>query len=101
MHFTNIYLFLLCFSLRLRNLSQPSDGGIGGNMSGVQMGTMSTGPRYLLAEHRYGREEMLALFNSTSRTLDALHAFPMLVVEKPQPPLALIPMTEDETVSTT
>ncbi|KAF4533168.1 hypothetical protein B566_EDAN001710 [Ephemera danica] len=61
------------------------------------MGTVTTAPRYLLAEHRYGREEMLALFNNNARMPDALFVFPMLIVEKSQPPLALIPTTEEET----
>lgn len=56
-------------------------------------------PRYQLAEHRYGREEMLALFDSVVKAPDPLASFPGLYVDKTQTPLALIQMTEEETVS--
>lgn len=54
-------------------------------------------PRYQLAEHRYGREEMLALFDQLVKAPDPLSSFPGLFVDKTQVPLALIQMTEDET----
>ncbi|XP_012534011.1 GRB10-interacting GYF protein 2 isoform X2 [Monomorium pharaonis] len=59
--------------------------------------TLST-PRYQLAEHRYGREEMLALFDRNCKPSEPfLVSFPMLYVEKTQLPLALTTMTDDET----
>lgn len=73
---------------RLRNLSQ--DGCI-------QPSIPST-PRYQLADHRYGREEMLALFDQMVKAPDPLTSIPSLYVEKTQEPLALQQMTEDETV---
>lgn len=79
---------------RLRNLSGDScnTGGGGGGTT-----TLST-PRYQLAEHRYGREEMLALFDRNCKPPEPLTTFAALYVEKTQLPLALIQMTEDETV---
>ncbi|XP_029169789.1 GRB10-interacting GYF protein 2-like isoform X3 [Nylanderia fulva] len=67
-----------------------SGGGGGGSTS------LST-PRYQLAEHRYGREEMLALFDRNCKAPEQLTNFPALYVEKTQFPLALTQMTEDET----
>lgn len=52
-----------------------------------------------MAEFRYGREEMLALFDRTVLAPDPLKSIQGLHVEKTQPPLALIQMTEEETVS--
>ncbi|XP_043260032.1 GRB10-interacting GYF protein 2-like isoform X1 [Colletes gigas] len=77
----------------LRNLS-----GDNCNSSGSGGGTTSlTTPRYQLAEHRYGREEMLVLFNRNCKPPEPLTNFSTLYVEKTQLPLALIQMTEDET----
>lgn len=68
----------------LRNLS--SEGSTGG------------APKYQLAEHRYGREEMLALFDRTVRAPDHVVKLQGLYVEKTQIPMALLSMTEEETV---
>ncbi|KOC67726.1 PERQ amino acid-rich with GYF domain-containing protein [Habropoda laboriosa] len=77
----------------LRNLSGDSC-----NNSGGGGGTTSlTTPRYQLAEHRYGREEMLILFDRNCKPPEPLSNFSSLYVEKTQLPLALIQMTEDET----
>lgn len=53
-----------------------------------------------LAEHRYGREEMLALFDMSSCNLSLQMAkdLSMVYCEKPQTPLSLQQMSEDETV---
>ncbi|KAI4483604.1 hypothetical protein M0804_007864 [Polistes exclamans] len=77
----------------LRNLSgeNSNSSGTSGSTS-----TLST-PRYQLAEHRYGREEMLALFDRNYKPPEPLTTFSTLYVDKPQLPLALIQMTEDET----
>ncbi|XP_025075378.1 GRB10-interacting GYF protein 2 isoform X3 [Pogonomyrmex barbatus] len=78
----------------LRNRSGDSCNTGGGSGGGTT--TLST-PRYQLAEHRYGREEMLALYDRNCKPPEPLTTFPTLYVEKAQPPLALVPMTEDET----
>ncbi|XP_076236016.1 GIGYF family protein Gyf isoform X2 [Calliopsis andreniformis] len=76
----------------LRNLSGDSC-----NSSGGGGGTMSlTTPRYQLAEHRYGREEMLILFDRNCKPPEMLPNFSSLYIEKTQLPLALTQMTEDE-----
>lgn len=53
-----------------------------------------------LAEHRYGREEMLALFDisSCSIPLQMTKDLAMVYNEKPQTPLSLQQMSEEETV---
>ncbi|XP_076652489.1 GIGYF family protein Gyf isoform X3 [Halictus rubicundus] len=77
----------------LRNLSADScnNGGGGGGTTSL------TTPRYQLAEHRYGREEMLILFDRNCKPPESLTNFSTLYIEKTQLPLALIQMTEDET----
>lgn len=72
--------------LRLRNLSQQANES-----------TMVI-PKYQLAEHRYGREEMLALFDKSVSAPEPLRSISSLYVEKIQLPLALIQMSEEETV---
>ena len=53
-------------------------------------GTTTLGAsRYQLAEHRYGREEMLAMFDRNCKPLKPLNTFLALYVEKTQLPLAL------------
>lgn len=80
---------------RLRNLAGDGcNAGGGGGGGGVSLTT----PRYQLAEHRYGREEMLALFDRNYKPPEPLSGFSGLYVQKTQLPLALIQMTEDETV---
>ena len=55
-------------------------------------------PRYKLAQHRYGREEMLALYDKMMKAPDDLTVAPPLYIEKTQLPLALIQMTDEEMV---
>ncbi|XP_046594566.1 GRB10-interacting GYF protein 2 isoform X2 [Neodiprion lecontei] len=79
----------------LRNLS-----GDGCNTSGGGGGpSILTTPRYQLAEHRYGREEMLALFDRNYKAPEPLASFPALYIIQAQQPLALTPMTEEEAVN--
>lgn len=52
--------------------------------------------KYKLAQYRYGREEMLALFDNNVDMALELKEIPTLTVDKCQLPLALIPMNEDE-----
>lgn len=88
--------YRITVTYRLRNLSGDScsTGGSGGGGT-----TTSSTSRYHLAEHRYGREEMLALFDRNNKPPEPLTTFSALYVEKTQLPLALIQMTEDETVT--
>ncbi|XP_069053775.1 GRB10-interacting GYF protein 2 isoform X5 [Lepisosteus oculatus] len=55
-------------------------------------------PKYKLADYRYGREEMLALYvkdNKVPVDLQDKEFLPILQ-EEPLPPLALVPFTEEE-----
>ncbi|KAG9343163.1 hypothetical protein JZ751_014136 [Albula glossodonta] len=55
-------------------------------------------PKYKLADYRYGREEMLALYvkdNKIPLDLQDKEFLPILQ-EEPLPPLALVPFTEEE-----
>lgn len=56
-------------------------------------------PKYKLAEHRYGREEMLALFVPNSSVPDNLKRFPSVCVDKVQHPLAFVPLSDEEQVN--
>ena len=56
-------------------------------------------PKYKLAEHRYGREEMLALFVPNTKVPEPLLEIPSIVVEKALHPLAFIPPAEEEQVN--
>lgn len=53
-------------------------------------------PKYKLAEFRYGREEMLALFDKTTKAPDDLMQMEGLAIEKCQLPLALTGITDEE-----
>lgn len=81
----------------LRNMSQD------GNSSGPAPPITLPGPKYQLADYRYGREEMLALYDeqgvkfSDSILSLACDLDPMLYSVEVQTPLSFIPMTEDET----
>ncbi|XP_045478722.1 GIGYF family protein Gyf isoform X2 [Harmonia axyridis] len=70
----------------IRNLS--SEGTTTGNNSG--------GKNYQLADYRYGREEMLALFDKTLKPPESLMSFKTLYSETTLFPLALGPSTEEE-----
>ncbi|KAK4887571.1 hypothetical protein RN001_003842 [Aquatica leii] len=70
----------------LRNLS--SEGSTGSGSGG--------GTRYQLADYRYGREEMLALFEKGLRPPNSLASFSPLYSEQVLPPLALIPQTDED-----
>ncbi|XP_014662169.1 PREDICTED: PERQ amino acid-rich with GYF domain-containing protein 2-like [Priapulus caudatus] len=53
-------------------------------------------PKFKLAQYRYGREEMLALFNPPAQPPDDLLPVTSLVSEKSLHPLAFSPLSEDE-----
>ncbi|RWS07876.1 PERQ amino acid-rich with GYF domain-containing protein 2-like isoform X5, partial [Dinothrombium tinctorium] len=58
--------------------------------------TLSVPQKYKLAEYRYGREEMLALFTEKTTIPDELKECKEILSEKCQIPLALTPMSEEE-----
>lgn len=70
------------------------------NLSADGNSTATSTTRYHLAEHRYGREEMLALFEQSLkiRPPSSMMSFTSLYVDQALNPLALAPMTEDENV---
>ncbi|XP_018329970.1 GIGYF family protein CG11148 isoform X2 [Agrilus planipennis] len=70
----------------LRNLS--SEGSSTGGSAG--------GVKYQLADHRYGREEMLALFEKGLPAPSSLTSFSTLYSEQQLTPLALLPQSEEE-----
>ena len=80
---------------RLRQLS-------GGNSVGTPPPSPAPGfGKYKLADYRYGREEMLALFTPSPKMPEELAEFSAVITEKGQEPLALLPLTEEEQVSIT
>lgn len=52
--------------------------------------------RFPLAEYRYGREEMLSLYDKNFKLPELLPKFNKLFIEKMQCPLALLPPSADE-----
>lgn len=68
---------------------------------GNNVGTPPPSPgfgKYKLAEHRYGREEMLALFNPDTDPPEEIKKLTPVYVDKKQEPLALVPLSEEEQV---
>ncbi|KYO20876.1 PERQ amino acid-rich with GYF domain-containing protein 1 [Alligator mississippiensis] len=55
-------------------------------------------PKYKLAEYRYGREEMLALYVKENKVPEEMQdkEFAAILQEEPLQPLALLPLTEEE-----
>ncbi|XP_063042416.1 GRB10-interacting GYF protein 1 [Engraulis encrasicolus] len=55
-------------------------------------------PKYKLAEYRYGREEMLALYVKDDKVPEELQdkEFASILQDEPMQPLALVPLTEEE-----
>lgn len=97
------------------NNNSSSSGSAGGGGGGSYSATLTavnaattaaalaaavtTTTRYALAEFRYGREEMLALFDVKAvKTPEILVSFKNLYVDKVQCPLALTPCTDDDVV---
>ena len=68
-------------------------------------GSLSTGPtpapssKFKLADYRYGREEMLALYQDSYEPAAYLQEFRHIFVEETQTPICLLPLSEDEQVS--
>ncbi|XP_027145074.1 GRB10-interacting GYF protein 2 isoform X6 [Larimichthys crocea] len=86
----------------LRALSgggSSSGGGGGGSGCAVASPPLSPAlPKYKLADYRYGREEMLALYVKDNKIPIDLHdkEFLPILQEDPLPPLALVSFTEEE-----
>lgn len=84
----------------LRALSGGGGGGSGGGSSNaVTSPPLSPAlPKYKLADYRYGREEMLALYVKDNKIPIDLHdkEFLPILQEEPLPPLALVSFTEEE-----
>ncbi|KAL1455521.1 hypothetical protein WDU94_009610 [Cyamophila willieti] len=81
----------------LRNMSQD-----GNPSAGPAPPITSSGPKYQLADYRYGREEMLALYDeqgvlNSPAVLALANLDPMLYSETVQTPVSFIPMSEEET----
>uniref|UniRef100_A0A3B3R783 GRB10 interacting GYF protein 1 n=1 Tax=Paramormyrops kingsleyae TaxID=1676925 RepID=A0A3B3R783_9TELE len=55
-------------------------------------------PKYKLAEYRYGREEMLALYIKDNKVPEDMQdkEFSAILQDEPLEPLALVPLTEEE-----
>uniref|UniRef100_H3CEZ0 GRB10 interacting GYF protein 1 n=1 Tax=Tetraodon nigroviridis TaxID=99883 RepID=H3CEZ0_TETNG len=55
-------------------------------------------PKYKLAEYRYGREEMLALYVKDNKVPEDMQdkEFAAILQDEPMQPLALVPLTEEE-----
>ena len=56
----------------------------------------SSGRRFLLAENRYGREEMLALMPDQPTRPPMNSELESILLDEAITPLALLPLTEDE-----
>lgn len=69
------------------------------NQSQINLLTNTPIPRNLFPEFRYGREEMLSLFEKTCSMPEILPSYKNLYVEKVQYPLALTPSSEEEMVA--
>ncbi|XP_067945703.1 GRB10-interacting GYF protein 2-like [Watersipora subatra] len=67
----------------------------GGSMTSPPQ-SPSFGGKYKLADNRYGREEMLALFTPNPKAPDDLRQFANILVERCQDPMAMIAPTEEE-----
>ncbi|XP_041659364.1 GRB10-interacting GYF protein 2 isoform X2 [Cheilinus undulatus] len=84
----------------LRALSGGGGGSSGGGSScAVASPPLSPAlPKYKLADYRYGREEMLALYVKDNKIPIDLHdkEFLPILQEEPLPPLALVSFTEEE-----
>ncbi|XP_019959307.2 GRB10-interacting GYF protein 2 isoform X2 [Paralichthys olivaceus] len=86
----------------LRALS--GGGGSGGGAGGGSSNPVASPPlspvlpKYKLADYRYGREEMLALYVKDNKIPIDLHdkEFLPILQEEPLPPLALVSFTEEE-----
>ena len=83
---------------RLRTLSDSGSSVQSSTMPQAQpFSTVHGAPQYKLADHRYGREEMLALYTTTSSVVPDLSDSSFMYA-KPLGPLSMEPMSEEEQV---
>ncbi|KAJ3594407.1 hypothetical protein NHX12_003714 [Muraenolepis orangiensis] len=85
----------------LRALSGGGSSGSGGGGNSIIIASPPLSPalpKYKLADYRYGREEMLALYVKDNKIPIELHdkEFMTILQEEPLPPLALVSFTEEE-----
>ena len=75
-------------------------GPEGSGASGVpQSPTTPTGSvKFKLADYRYGREEMLALFTESAPPPDQVKKHQSIFSKEIQKPITMMPLTEDEQV---
>ncbi|EDW10895.1 GIGYF family protein Gyf [Drosophila mojavensis] len=84
--------------LSLHSLGGGSGGGTGvsGGVNMLANPSHTAANRNMFPEYRYGREEMLSLFDRNCLLPQILPSFKKLFIEKVQYPLALTPSSEDE-----
>uniref|UniRef100_A0A8C2ZAS9 Uncharacterized protein n=1 Tax=Cyclopterus lumpus TaxID=8103 RepID=A0A8C2ZAS9_CYCLU len=84
------FSFIFLPSRRLRALS--SGGSVTSPPPSPAM------PKYKLAEYRYGREEMLALYIKDNKVPEDMQdkEFAAILQDEPMQPLALVALTEEE-----
>ncbi|KAH9488015.1 GRB10 interacting GYF protein 1 [Bulinus truncatus] len=73
-------------------LRDLSDGGTNSS----QPSTPTTSVKFKLADYRYGREEMLALYNEHSTPPDQVRKHLSIFSKEIQKPITMLPLTEDE-----
>lgn len=93
----------------LRNMSSEPSGSSsvynvssGGHITSSvtqNINTTAAASRNLFPEYRYGREEMLSLFDRNCLLPQILPSFKKLFVEKVQYPLALTPSSDEDNQS--
>ncbi|GFO40300.1 perq amino acid-rich with gyf domain-containing protein 2 [Plakobranchus ocellatus] len=76
-------------------LRDLSDGGAGTS----QPHSPTVGTKFKLADYRYGREEMLSLWNINSPPPDQVRKHLSIFSKEIQKPITMMPLTEDEQVS--
>lgn len=80
----------------LHSLGGGSGGGVGVGGGVLSNPCHTAANRNMFPEYRYGREEMLSLFDRNCILPQILPSFKKLFIEKVQYPLALTPSSEDE-----
>ena len=95
---------MLCLAHRLRTLSSQGGGssaGVSSPTKQLQTPTTPTAPlvkKFKLAEFRYGKEELLQLFVEKPDLPEDMPHLPPISIPKPSPPLAFVPLTDEEQV---
>ena len=90
---------------RLRTLSSQGSGGSSGPLSPSKPHQTSMTPtttlakKFKLAEFRYGKEELLQLFVDSPELPRDMPVLVPIINGQPSPPLAFLPLSEEEQVS--